>query len=220
MLEELKEEVCQANLDLLAHGLVVGTSGNVSGRDDESGLVVIKPSGVAFDVLRPEHMSVVDLHGTPVEGPYRPSVDTVSHVYVYRERADINGVVHTHSPYATSFALRGEPIPVFTTTHAALFGGPIPISGYAVIGEEEIGREIVAHVGVGTAVLMRSHGVFTIGADPQRALRSALYTEECAEAAHLAILRGYVEPLPPQVVQASRDWYLTGYGQRPIGAGS
>jgi L-ribulose-5-phosphate 4-epimerase len=220
MLEQLKAEVCQANRDLLAHGLVVGTSGNVSQRDPDSGLVVIKPSGVAFDALRPEDMSVVDLQGDVVEGPYKPSVDTASHVYVYRERPDVHGVVHTHSPYATTFAIRGEAIPVLTTTHASLFGGPIPISGYAVIGEEEVGREIVAHVGDGTAVLLRSHGVFTIGADAQRALRAALYTEECAEAAHLAMLRGPVEPMAPDVVRASREWYLYGYGQQPVGSGS
>ncbi|MFF2652971.1 L-ribulose-5-phosphate 4-epimerase [Streptomyces sp. NPDC058045] len=220
MLDELKQEVCQANRDLLAAGLVVGTSGNVSGRDPESDLVVIKPSGVAFDLLRPEDMSVVDLHGNIVGGPHKPSVDTASHLYVYRERPDIRGVVHTHSPYATTFALRGEPVPVLTTTHACLFGGPIPISGYAVIGGEEIGRQIVEHVGDGTSVLLRSHGVFTIGTDARRALRAAEYTEECAQAAHLAMLRGYVEALPADVVSAAREWYLTDYGQRPVGAGA
>lgn len=220
MLDALKELVCQANLDLLAAGLVVGTSGNVSGRDRDTGLVVIKPSGVPFASLRPEDMSVVDLLGARVEGPYKPSVDTASHLYVYRERPDVHGVVHTHSPYATSFALRGEPIPVLTTTHACLFGAPIPITSYAVIGGDEIGREITTHVGEGTAVLMRSHGVFTIGADPHRALRAAEYTEEVAEAAHLAMMRGPVEPMAPEVVRAAREWYLADYGQRPIGEGS
>lgn len=220
MLEDLKHYVWKANLDLQAHGLVVGTSGNVSARDVESGLVVIKPSGVSFGELQPGDMSVVDLHGAVVEGPYKPSVDTASHVYVYRHRDDIHGVVHTHSPYATTFAMRGEPIPVFTTTHAALFGAPIPVSEYAVIGEEEIGEQIVKHVGDGTSVLIRSHGVFTIGADAQRALRSAQYTEESAEVAHLALLRGHVEPLDDDTVAASRAWYLKDYGQKPIGAGS
>lgn len=220
MLDSLKELVCQANLDLFAAGLVVGTSGNVSGRDTETGLVVIKPSGVSFASLRPEDMSVVDLSGAVVDGPYKPSVDTASHLYVYRERSDIQGVVHTHSPFATSFALRGEAIPVLTTTHACLFGAPIPITSYAVIGGEEIGREITAHVGQGTSVLMRSHGVFTIGATPQRALRAAEYTEEVAEAAHLAMTRGPVEPMAPEAVRAAREWYLADYGQKPIGDGS
>ncbi|WP_167133134.1 L-ribulose-5-phosphate 4-epimerase [Paramicrobacterium chengjingii] len=220
MLEELKHYVWKANLELQAHGLVVGTSGNVSARDVESGLVVIKPSGVSFNELTAEDMSVVDLHGAVVEGPYKPSVDTASHVYVYRHRSDIHGVVHTHSPYATSFAMRGEEVPVFTTTHAALFGAPIPVSEYAVIGEEEIGKEIVTHVGDGTAVLIKSHGVFTIGTDAQRALRSAQYTEECAEVAHLAMLRGEIKPLDDETIAASRSWYLKDYGQVPIGSGS
>lgn len=220
MLDELKAYVCQLNRDLLTQGLVVGTSGNVSARDPETNLLVIKPSGVAFDQLTPEDMSVVDLHGNVMEGPHKPSVDTASHAYVYRHREDIHGVVHTHSAYATSFALRGETIPVLTTTHACLFGAEIPITGYAVIGEEEIGREIVEHVGDGTSVLMRSHGVFTIGSDAAKALRSALYTEECAEAAHLGMTRGPVQPLSDEVVAAARAWYLSDYGQKPIGSGS
>jgi L-ribulose-5-phosphate 4-epimerase len=220
VLDPLKEIVCQANLDLLAAGLVVGTSGNVSGRDADTGLVVIKPSGVAFASLRPEDMSVVDLSGAVVDGPYKPSVDTASHLYVYRDRGDVNGVVHTHSPYATSFALRGEAIPVLTTTHACLFGAPIPITSYAVIGGEDIGKQITTHIGDGTSVLLRSHGVFTIGADPHRALRAAEYTEEVAEAAHLAMTRGPVEPMATQAVRAAREWYLADYGQKPIGVGS
>lgn len=220
MLEELKQEIWQANQELAASGLVVGTSGNVSGRDPETGLFVIKPSGVSFADLRPEQMSVVDESGQPVEGPLKPSVDTLSHAYVYRARDDIHGVAHTHSRYATVFAVLGDAIPVLTTTHAALFGAPIPVSGYAVIGEEEIGKEIVSNVGEGTAVLIRSHGVFTIGSDWRKALRSAQYTEECAEVAHLARQVRTPEPLDDETVAASRDWYLHGYGQKAILSGS
>lgn len=220
MLEALKEEIWQANQALAASGLVVGTSGNVSGRDPETGMFVIKPSGVSFAELRPEHMSVVAADGSPVEGPMKPSVDTLSHAYVYRARDDIHGVVHTHSRYATVFAVLGDDIPVLTTTHAALFGAPIPVSGYAVIGEEEIGKEIVAHVGDGTAVLIRSHGVFTIGSDWRKALRSAQYVEECAEVAHLARQVREPAPLDASTVGASREWYLHGYGQKAILSGS
>ncbi|SFS11281.1 L-ribulose 5-phosphate 4-epimerase [Agrococcus baldri] len=220
MLEALKEEIWQANQELAASGLVVGTSGNVSGRDPETGLFVIKPSGVSFADLRPEQMSVVDASGQQVEGPLKPSVDTLSHAYVYRTRDDIQGVVHTHSRYATVFAVLGDDIPVLTTTHAALFGAPIPVSNYAVIGEEEIGKEIVENVGAGTAVLIRSHGVFTIGSDWRKALRSAQYVEECAEVAHLARQVREPEPLADETVAASRDWYLHGYGQKAILSGS
>lgn len=220
MLQALRARVCKANLDLRKHGLVVGTSGNASARDPETNLVVTKPSGIDFDELTPENLVVADLEGRVVEGELKPSVDLASIVYVFQRRPDIHGVVHTHSPYATTFAIRGEPIPVLTTTHSALFGSPIPVSGYATIGEEEIGEQIVATVGDGTAVLVRSHGVFTIGTDVARALRSAMYVEESAEVAHLALLRGPLEPLADEVVAQMRAWYLEGYGQRPIGSGS
>lgn len=220
MLQELRREVWQANRGLARDGLVVGTSGNASGRDPGTGLVVIKPSGVAFEDLEAHDLVVVEPDGAIVEGDLKPSVDTPSHLYVYRHLEAVHGVVHTHSAYATSFAARGESIEVFTTTHAALFGGPIPVTDYAVIGEEEVGRQIVEHIGEGSSVLLRSHGVFTVGANVDRALRAALYTEESAECAHLAMVRGEVEPLPAEVIAASREWYLSDYGQRPVGSGT
>lgn len=220
MLEDLRRLVYKANMDLQKHGLVVGTSGNASARDPQTNLVVTKPSGVDFDELTPENLVVVDLDGQVVEGELKPSVDTSSIVHVLRRRPDIHGVVHTHSPYATSFAIRGETIPVLTTTHSALFGAPIPVSDYATIGGDEIGEQILGWVGEGTAVLVRSHGVFTIGKDVFKALRSAMYVEESAEVAHLAAIRGPLRPLDQQVIAAMRDWYLEGYGQRPVGSGS
>lgn len=219
-LNELRKEVLEANLALKENGLVVGTSGNASAIDRETNLVVIKPSGVEFADLTLENLSVVDLQGKVIDGPFNPSVDTDSHLVVYRGRKDVGGIVHTHSPYATSFAVRGEGIDVFTTTHAALFGGPIPISGYAVIGEEAVGEEILKHIGAGSAVLLRSHGVFTIGATVAKAFRAALYTEESAEVNHMALTRGPVSPLESAVVDASRDWYLNGYGQARIQSGA
>ena len=220
MLESLRREVYKANMDLQKNGLVVGTSGNASARDPETDLVVTKPSGLDFDELTPDNLVVVDLDGNVVEGDLKPSVDTSSIVYVLRHRPDVHGVVHTHSPYATTFAVRGEPIPVLTTTHSALFVVPIPVSDYATIGGDEIGEQIVSFVGDGTAVLIRSHGVFTIGRDVFRALRSAMYVEENAEVAHLAALRGPLAPLPDEVVAAMRGWYLEGYGQKPVQSGS
>lgn len=210
---DLRDEIWRANCGLPGAGLVVGTSGNVSGRDPVTGLIAIKPSGVPFSDLQPEHLVVVEESGRVVEGTLKPSVDTMSHCLVYRGRNDVHGVVHTHSRYATAFAIRGESIPVLSTTHAALFGGPIPVSDYAVIGEEEIGREIVRHVGDGSAVLMRSHGVFTIGTSVSKAMRAATYTEECAEHAHLALQRGHVDPMATETVAESRRWYLSDYGQ-------
>lgn len=218
--DQLRHRVCQANRDLAANGLVVGTSGNVSGRDPDTGYIVIKPSGVAFAELTADQLVVVDDHANVVSGSLKPSVDTASHCYVYRHRDDVGGIVHTHSPFATSFAVRGEDVPVLTTTHASLFGAPIPCSGYAVIGEEEVGAEIVRCLGDGSVVLLRSHGVFTIGVSAEKALRGAMYTEECAEVAHLALLRGPVPELDQEVVEASRAWYLADYGQQPVRGGS
>ena len=213
MLEQLRQNVWAANLALPKNGLVLWTSGNASARDPETNLVVIKPSGVHFEDLTPECLVIVDLEGNVVEGTLKPSVDTASHLYVYRHRADVNGMIHTHSPYATSFALRGEPLPIYTTTSAGMFGCEIPVSDFATIGEEEIGQEIVEKIGQCTAILMRNHGVFTIGATVDKALKAAVLLEETAQVVHYAMLRGPLTPLPPEVVKAGYETYNSTYGQ-------
>lgn len=213
MLEELKAEVCNLNKQLVKNNLVKWTSGNVSARDTETGLVVIKPSGVLFEELVPEKMVVVNLDNEVIEGTFKPSVDTASHLYVYKYRDDVNGIVHTHSPYATSFAVRGETLPIYTTTSAAVFGGEIPVTDFAYIGEEEIGKEIIENIGEASAVLLRNHGVFTIGNDAVSALKSAVILEETAEVVHLSLLRGNISPLPDQAVDKGYEIYKATYGQ-------
>ena len=143
MLEPLREELHRLHLELPKNGLVAWTSGNISARDPDSGLVAIKPSGVRYEDLRPEHMVIVDLDGTRVEGDLEPSSDTASHLYIYRHRSDVGGIVHTHSPYATAFAAVNLPIPVYLTAQADEFGGPIPCGSFALIGGEEIGKVVV-----------------------------------------------------------------------------
>lgn len=214
LLPELRARVSAANRSLVTNRLVTGTSGNVSARDPHTGLVVIKPSGVPFEVLEPDTMVVVDLDGNVVDGTLRPSVDTASHLVVYRALAHVHGIVHTHSPYATSFAVRGEAIPICTTTSAAYFARAIPVSDFAVIGEEEIGREITKHIGDGVAVLIRNHGPFTVGSSPEEALKNAIVLEETAEVTHLALLRGPITPLAPEVVARGREVFVAGYGQK------
>lgn len=213
MLEDLRQQVWQANVALPAEGLVRGTSGNASGRDADTGLVAIKPSGTDFSTMTPEDLVVVDETGAVVEGSLKPSVDTASHLYIYRHRPDVGGIVHTHSAYATSFAIRGESIGVYTTTAACIFGGEIPITDGAVIGEEEIGEQVVLHAGDSSAVLVRSHGVFAFGADAKAALRAAVYVEEEAEAVYLALQRGKIDQLEDDVIADARAWYLKDYGQ-------
>jgi len=214
MLEALKERVYQLNKELDKQGLVTMTSGNVSGRDLETGLVVIKPSGVAYEKLRPEDMSVVTLTGEVMEGTLKPSVDTATHLYVYRHRADVNGVVHTHSNYATAFAAVGRGIPCSLTAMADEFGGPIPVGPYAAIGGEEIGQAIVEHIGGSKAILMKNHGVFTIGESPEAALRSAVMVEDAARTCFLAMQIGDLSEIPADEVARAHKRYREKYGQR------
>lgn len=214
MLEELRQRVWEANVALPKLGLVKWTSGNASERDPATGLVAIKPSGYDFDQLRPEHLVIVDVDGNVVDGDLKPSVDTASHLYVYRHRDDVHGIVHSHSAYATSFAIRGEPLRIYTTTSAAVFGGDIPVSTFATIGEEEIGKEIVEQIGGNIAILIRNHGVFTIGKNAHDALKASVILEETAESVHFALLRGDVDPLPADVVKRGYDVYHKTYGQK------
>jgi L-ribulose-5-phosphate 4-epimerase len=212
-IDALRQAVWEANTSLPKAGLVKWAQGNASGRDPKTGLVAIKPSGARLDQLDPSDIVIVDLDGKVIEGRLKPSIDTASHLYVYRHRDDVHGIVHTHSPCATSFALRGEPIPVCSTTAAALFGSQVPVSDFATIGEDAIGEQIVAKIGKSNAILMRSHGVFTIGRTPMEAFKYAIYVEEEAEILHLARLRGGVQPLDESTVAEARRMYLEDYGQ-------
>jgi L-ribulose-5-phosphate 4-epimerase len=213
MLEHLRTEICKLNQDLPRYGLVTWTSGNVSGRDPESGLVVIKPSGVPFDDLTSENQVIVDLEGNVVEGDLRPSSDVYAHLYVYRHRPDVMGVVHTHSNYATAFAALGKPIPVYLTAMADEFGGPIPVGAYAKVGNDEIGREIVRSIGDSSAILMKNHGVFTVGRTPTASVKAAVMVEDVARTVWLALQLGQPEEIPAEEVARARHRYATEYGQ-------
>ena len=212
LLPELRAEVCKANMALPEHGLVTWTSGNVSGRDPESGLVVIKPSGKLFEELTPENMVVVDLDGNVVEGDLGPSSDTASHVWVYRHRDDVNGMVHTHSNYATAFAAVNRSIPVYLTAIADEFGCEIPCGGYASIGGKEIGEEILRSIGPSVAILMKNHGVFTIGKNVTKALQAAIMVEDIAKTVWLALQIGTPDILSDEEVAANYDRYHNRYG--------
>ncbi|MGQ9609396.1 MAG: L-ribulose-5-phosphate 4-epimerase [bacterium] len=214
MLESLRKEVYKMNMELPKNNLVTMTSGNVSGRDAETGYIVIKPSGVSYELLSPENMVIVDIHGNIIEGDLAPSVDTSAHLYVYRHRADVGGIVHTHSPYATSFAALGRPIPVYLTAMADEFGGPIPVSDYARIGGDEIGREIVEKIGTSPAILMKNHGIFTIGPTPADAVKAAVMLEDIAKTVHLALLLGQPDEIPPEEVERAHKRYMEKYGQK------
>jgi len=213
MLEELCSLVCEGNLMLPRTGLVTWTSGNVSGRDPDSGYVVIKPSGVRYEALMPDDMVVLDADGKVVQGRLKPSVDAPTHLYIYRHRADVQAVVHTHSPFATAFAAVGRPIPVCLTAMADEFGGPIPVGAYAQIGGEEIGREVVRSIGSSPAILMKNHGVFTIGPNVMAAVKAAVTTEDVARTVYYALQLGTPDIIPDDEVARAHRRYIEQYGQ-------
>lgn len=213
MLEKLKEELVQLHLELPKNNLVVWTGGNISARDPESGLVVIKPSGVRYEDLRPGLMVVVDLQGKIVDGVLKPSSDTFSHLYIYRARADVGGIVHTHSRYATAFAAVGKPIPCVLTAMADEFGGPIPCAGFALIGDEAIGRLVVEGIGQSPAILLKNHGVFTIGKNATAAVKAAVMTEDVAATAWMAYQLGQPDEIPAEDIARLHNRYTHVYGQ-------
>lgn len=226
MLEELKQQVYEANMLLPKYHLVTFTWGNVSGIDRESGFFVIKPSGVDYEELTPDAMVVVDLDGKVVEGQYRPSSDTATHVELYKAFPNIGGVVHTHSPYATSWAQSGRDIPCYGTTHADYFYGPIPC--LRCLNEEEIAEayeENTGHLIVNEfarlgkdyeavpAVLCKNHGPFCWGKDAFEAVHGAVVLEEVAKMAM------WTESIQPTVQPAPQELQDKHY-YRKHGAGA
>ncbi len=212
MLEELKKIVCEANLDLPRYGLVTFTWGNVSAIDRESGLFVIKPSGVEYDKLTPEDMVVVDLDCKKVEGRYNPSSDTATHAELYKAFPEIGGIVHTHSSYATSWAQAGRSIPCYGTTHADYFYGPIPCARH--LTREELEEDYEKNTGKVIIELFHergidpkavpgticfSHGPFTWGKDAAQAVYHAVVLEEVAKMAYRT------ESIQPQVKPAPQE---------------
>jgi L-ribulose-5-phosphate 4-epimerase len=213
MFEKVREELVQLHLELPKNNLVAWTSGNVSARDQESGLVIIKPSGIRYKDLRPENMVVLDLAGNIIEGSLKPSSDTASHLYIYRNRADVWGIVHTHSSYATAFAAVGRSIPVYLTAQADEFGGQIPCGGFALIGGEEIGKVVVDTIGKSRGVLLKNHGVFTIGPSAEDAVKAAIMVEDIARTVWLALQLGQPDEIPSEMVDKLHFRYTNVYGQ-------
>jgi L-ribulose-5-phosphate 4-epimerase len=213
MLEKLKEELVQLHLELPKNNLVAWTGGNVSARDPETGLVVIKASGIRYEEMRPEHMVVVDKDGKVVESNFKPSSDVFSHLYIYKHRPDVGGVVHTHPRYATAFAAVGKPIPCVLTAIADEFGGLIPCGGFALIGDEAIGKVVVESLGRSPAVLLKNHGVFTIGKDATVAVKAAVTTEDAAATVWLALQIGTPDVIPQEDVEKLHCRYTGEYGQ-------
>ncbi len=219
-IDRIRADVARLHAELTRYELVVWTAGNVSGRVPGEELFVIKPSGVSYDELAPENMILCSLDGEAIPGSpgsdRSPSSDTAAHAYVYRNMAHVGGVVHTHSTYATAWAARGEEIPCHITGMADEFGGAIPVGPFAIIGDDSIGRGIVATLDGhrSRAVLMQNHGVFTIGKDAKDAVKAAVMCEDVARTTHIARQGGELIPLPQDKIDALFDRYQNVYGQR------
>ncbi len=213
MLEKLKEQMVRLHLELPKNNLVAWTGGNISCRDPESGLVIIKPSGVMYADLTPEKMVVLDLEGRILEGMLKPSSDTATHLYMYKKRPDVNGIVHTHSTFATAFAAIGKPIPPVLTAICDEFGGEIPIGGFAPIGDEAIGKEVLRSIGDSPAILMQNHGVFTIGRTAKDAVKAAVMVEDAARTVYYALQLGEPIPIPKEMIARLHKRYTEQYGQ-------
>jgi len=215
LLPALREEVCRLHAELPKNNLVAWTSGNLSARDPKTNLVVIKPSGVTFPNLTPENMVVVDIDGKIVEGDYKASSDTASHCYIYRHRPDVFGVVHTHSRYATAFAVLGRGIPCLTTAMGDEFGGPIPCGGFALIGGEEIGALVIETLkdSKSPSCLLQSHGVFALGKNAEAAIKAAVMTEDNAAIVWLASQLGTPLTISDEDIAKLHHRYTNVYGQ-------
>jgi L-ribulose-5-phosphate 4-epimerase len=216
MTTALRQQLVALHAELVRYDLVAWTAGNVSARVPGEDLFMIKPSGVSYDDLTPESIVVCDLDGNLVEGEFAPSSDTAAHAYVYRAMPEVGGVVHTHSTYATAWAARGEAIPCVLTAMADEFGGEIPIGPFALIGSDDIGKGIVATLSAhrSPAVLMRNHGVFTIGKDARAAVKAAVMCEDVARTVHIARSAGPLVPIAPDDIDSLYDRYQNVYGQR------
>lgn len=220
-IQRLRIEVADLHAELVRWGLVVWTAGNVSARVPGADLIVVKPSGVDYQLLSPENMVVTDFDGRVVEGDATPSSDTYAAGYVYAHLDWVGGVVHTHSTYATAFAARREAIPCVLTMMADEFGGPIPIGPFAMIGDDSIGRGIVDTLqhSRSPAVLMANHGPFTIGRTARGAVKAAAMCEEVARAVTVARQLGEPQPLTEQQIDSLYERYQNVYGQKLLNQG-
>ncbi|MBK9122284.1 MAG: L-ribulose-5-phosphate 4-epimerase [Chloroflexi bacterium] len=215
LLPELRRTVCDLHAELPKNNLVAWTSGNISARDPETGLVVIKPSGIKFPDLTPENMVVVDIDGNIVESDYKASSDTASHCYIYRHMPAVNGIVHTHSRYATAFATLAREIPCVTTAMSDEFGGPIPCGGFALIGGEQIGQVVVDTLkgSRSPSCLLQSHGVFATGPSAESAVKAAVMTEDNAAIVWTALQIGTPLTIAQSDIDKLYDRYQNVYGQ-------
>ena len=214
-LEDLRKQISDLHAYLPENNLVSWTSGNISGRLPGGDKMMIKPSGILFEDLAPENMCEVNIETLQCDSEYKFSSDTATHAYIYKRMPQVGGIVHTHSPYATAWAAVGKEIPCFLTAMADEFGGPIPLGGFALIGGEEIGKEVVRVLEdhSSPAIIMQNHGVFTIGKTPKDAVKAAIMCEDVAKTSFLAHQLGTPLPIGDDNIARLHDRYTNVYGQ-------
>ena len=214
MLENLKKEVIEAGIKLKEYKLITLTGGNVSGRDKETGYIVMTPSGMESDLHKLEDITLTDLDGHIIEGIRKQSSDLKTHLQIYKAKEEINGIIHTHSSFASCFAVLNESIPVTSTTMANEIGGEVPVSKYAPVGSDELGEYIVEKIGDQKAVLLESHGVFAYGGNVSHALTAAVMLEDAAKVYYLAKSIGSPKPLPEEEIKRASELFKNVYGQK------
>lgn len=216
--KKIRSRVCELNIDLERHGLVKWTAGNVSERLPDGDSFIIKPSGVKYEDLKPSMMVICDLQGQVLEGELAPSSDTAAHAYVYRHMKSVNGVVHTHSNYASAWAAAQKAIPCALTAMADEFGGDIPVGPFALIGNDDIGKAIVETLMQhrSPAVLLKNHGVFTIGKDAQAAVKAAVMCEDVAKTVWIAKSLGKIRRIDQKSIDLLYSRYQNVYGQKGV----
>ncbi|MTI79856.1 MAG: class II aldolase/adducin family protein [Firmicutes bacterium] len=212
--EKARERVAKFGQKIANSNLILGTWGNISCRMLDEEQVVITPSGVSYECMRPTMPVVVDMDGEVLEGELKPSSEVKVHLAVYAARNDLNGIVHTHSPYASALAVSGTPIPPMLEDMAALIGGEVPVAEYAIAGSDQLAENTVKTLGDKNAVLLANHGVVGVGRDVEEAYNVCLMVERCAQIYVLTKLIGNTNTLSPEDVDTLRDFYLTKYGQR------
>jgi L-ribulose-5-phosphate 4-epimerase len=210
----LREDVVQCGLKLLENQLVTMTMGNVSEINRTSGLIAIKPSGIEYPLIKAADVVILDMDGKIVDGKLTPSSEWPMHIAVYKARADVNAVVHTHSAYATAFAITWQEIPVTTSELAAIVGGSVQVAEFAGAGTHELGAAAVKALGPRDAVLLRNHGVLAVGATMARALYAAAAAERAARLACFASDIGKIHTLPEDEQMRERSIWLHSYGQK------
>ncbi|NLV17026.1 MAG: class II aldolase/adducin family protein [Syntrophomonadaceae bacterium] len=212
--DSLRRETLRTARAMMEQGLVRGTWGNVSCRiPGEEGLILITPSGMEYSVLGPDDLVVIDRQGQLAAGKWKPSTESPLHAALYEARSDVGAIVHTHSVYATSFAVAGRPIPAITEEIAQVIGGPVEVAPYAACGTQELAEAAVNYLGRRGAVMLAKHGLVGVGKDLSEALLACVIAEKTAEIAVMARILGGYNELTPKEVLSLRDTYLNKYGQ-------